>query len=119
MANPKKATGDFGEQAAADYLARKGYRLVTRNFRTRFGEIDLVMRDDRCLLFVEVKTRKAGSLVSGEEAVDYHKQQRLRAAAEYYLAAHATALQPRFDVVCVDLAPGGGVAEIRWIENAF
>jgi len=119
MAGDRKATGDFGERAAAEYLARRGFACVAANFRTRMGEIDLILRDARYLLFVEVKTRSAGSMVSGEEAVDFHKQRRLRAAAEQYLAENPTGLQPRFDVVCVDLAPGGGVAEIRWIENAF
>jgi len=119
MANNKKDTGDFGERAAADYLAYRGYTVVTRNFRTRLGEIDLIMRGEKYLLFVEVKTRRAGSMVSGEEAVGYHKQQRLRAAAEYYLAGHSTALQPRFDVICIDLGYNGSIADIRWIENAF
>jgi len=119
MANSKKATGDFGESAAADYLTSKGYALVARNFRTRMGEIDLIMRDARYLLFVEVKARKFGSLVSAEEAIDIHKQRRLRLAAEHYLATHATPLQPRFDVICIDLAYNGTITDFRHIENAF
>ena len=118
MPNPKKATGDLGERIAEEYLARQGYVLVARNFRTRLGEIDRIMHNGRYLLFVEVKARKPGSMVSAEEAVGYRKQQRLRAAAEYYLATHVTDLQPRFDVVCIDMA-ADGVSDIRWIENAF
>jgi putative endonuclease len=67
---------------------------------------------------VEVKARKAGSMVSAEEAVDYHKQRRLRYAAEYYLAGHPCELQPRFDVMCVELSPGGPRLA-NWIEDAF
>jgi len=119
MANPKKITGDAGEDFAAAHLESHGFRVVARNFRTRMGEIDVIARDARYLVFVEVKARKAGSMVPAEEAVDYHKQRRLRAAAEYYLAGHPNELQPRFDVMCVELGPGGQYKLSNWIENAF
>jgi len=118
MANPKKDIGDAGEDFAAAHLESRGFRVVARNFRTRMGEVDIIAHDARYLLFVEVKARRAGSMVAAEEAVDYHKQRRLRAAAEYYLVGHPSALQPRFDVMCVELAPGGYVLR-NWIENAF
>ena len=119
MASPKKIIGDSGEDFAAAHLESHGFRVVARNFRTRMGEIDVVAQDARYLLFVEVKARKAGSMVAAEEAVDFHKQRRLRAAAEYYLVGHPTALQPRFDVMCVELGPGGRHTLRNWIEDAF
>ena len=111
--------GGAGEDFAAACLESHGYQVLARNFRTRMGEIDLIARDAQYLVFAEVKARKAGSMVSGEEAVDAHKQRRLRYAAEYYLAGHPTALQPRFDVMCVELGPGGSPTLRNWIENAF
>jgi len=119
MANPQKIIGDSGEDFAAAHLESHGFRVLVRNFRTRMGEVDLIARDARYLLFVEVKARKAGSMVSGEEAVDFYKQRRLRAAAEYYLVGHPSALQPRFDVMCVELGPGGRCRLSNWIEDAF
>ena len=119
MANPKKPLGDAGEGFAAACLESRGFSVVARNFRTRLGEIDIIAQDARYLLFVEVKARKAGSMVSGEEAVDFRKQGRLRAAAEYYLVGRPTALQPRFDVMCVELGPGGETTLKNWIEDAF
>ena len=125
----KNSSGDFGENIAAAHLEQHGFQIVARNFRTRFGEIDLIAQNERYLLFVEVKTRKTGAFTSGEEAVDYHKQRKLRACAEEYLLRtlkeHSEApgphrrWQPRFDVVCVDTAKNGQVVSIRWHENAF
>jgi putative endonuclease len=119
MGNPNKPVGDAGEGFAAACLESHGFRVVARNFRTRMGEIDVIACDAQYLVFAEVKARKPGSMVSPEEAVDYYKQRRLRAAAEYYLMRHPTALQPRFDVMCVEAGPGGRYALTNWIENAF
>ena len=119
MASPKSKTGNFGEEIAAAHLAQHGFTCLQYNFRTKFGEIDLIAQDARFLLFVEVKTRGPNARVRGEEAVDFRKQNRCRLAAEYYLMKHGTQLQPRFDVICVDTARDGQVAAIRWIENAF
>jgi len=119
MGNPKKPIGDAGEDFAAAQLEAHGFRVIARNFRTRMGEVDIIARDARYLVFVEVKARKAGSMVAAEEAVDYHKQRRLRAAAEYYLAGHPNELQPRFDVMCVETGAGGVLTISNWIEDAF
>jgi Holliday junction resolvase-like predicted endonuclease len=70
-------------------------------------------------LLVEVKTRRVGALLRGEESVDAHKQQRLLAAAQCYLAAHPTDRQPRFDVISIELRPDGGCAALRHITDAF
>lgn len=111
------ATGERGEKLAARLLRRKGYRILERNFQTRFGEIDLIARKGDQLVFVEVKTRAPGAPVIGRDAVDAAKQARVRAAALQYWQAGFTALQPRFDVMEVVLSPEGAL--IEHIENAF
>ena len=132
---PNTKSGTFGEDIAAAHLEQHGFRVVARNFRTRFGEIDLIATDERYLVFVEVKTRAANARVSAAEAVTPAKQAKLRMAAEEYLAKHVGALpsvmsatpncvlphnlHPRFDVICIETAQNGQVAAIRWIENAF
>lgn len=98
--------GAWGEERAAEYLRRKGYALVAANYRCRFGEIDLIVRDRRFLVFVEVKLRKNAAFAQAREFVDFRKQQRLRATASMYLARYHTGLQPRFDVIEV-YAPQG------------
>ena len=113
------STGDFGENIAAAHLAQHGFKCLEFNFRTRFGEIDIIAQDERYLLFVEVKTRKVNARVSGLEAVGYRKQERLRAAAEQYFMDHGSKLQPRFDVISIETTKDGQVASIQWIENAF
>lgn len=101
--------GARGEQAAADFLtAREGFAIVTRNWRSprdRRDEIDLVCRDGEVLVFVEVKARAEGALVSGFQAVDQRKRRALRRAVHAYLGALATPPRTfRFDVVEVTLS---------------
>jgi len=119
----KQKDGGYGEDLAAAHLELHGFACVARNFKSRFGEIDIIAQNSRYLLFVEVKTRRAsalaGAALSARESVNYQKQQRLRATAEYYLARHPADLQPRFDVVCVELDSSGVCTNIEWIENAF
>ena len=111
------ATGEKGERLAARHLRRQGYRILARNYQTRFGEIDVIARKGDTLVFVEVKTRAAAAPVSGRDAVDAAKQARLRTAALQYWQAQGAALQPRFDVVEVTLSTDG--AQVEHIENAF
>ena len=78
--------GAFGEQEAAKHLREKGYTIKSANFSTYVGEIDIIAENDNLLLFVEVKTRKEGSIVSGAEAVDGYKQKRILLTAHDYIA---------------------------------
>lgn len=78
-----------GEDAAAVYLQKAGYRIIERNFRCRFGEIDAVALLDEMLVFVEVRYRRKGGLVTGEESVSREKVRRLRLAIRRYLAERA------------------------------
>ena len=113
--------GTWGEDLAAEVVTRNGYRIVVRNWKCRFGELDIVAEGKGFLCFVEVKLRRSERFGAGADYVDRRKQERLRITAELYLQEHPTALQPRFDVIEV-LAPNGlGTKnpKIRHIEGAF
>jgi putative endonuclease len=116
-----KALGDWGEEMVAQSLLQKGWQIQERNFRCRYGEVDVIAADRRYLIFVEVKLRKNEQFGSAAASVTLAKQKRLRQSAEFYLQRHPTDLQPRFDVAEV-YAPGGRQTdspEIFYIENAF
>jgi putative endonuclease len=83
----RRVLGYAGQHVAERELIRRGYEVVARNVRNRLGEIDLIVRDPRGYLFVEVKTRRAGSFVAAAEAVDRRKAARLAALAQTWLAA--------------------------------
>lgn len=113
--------GRWGEALAADHLRRAGYQLLAANWRSRFGEIDLIAADREYLCFVEVKLRKSAAFGGAGEFVDRHKQDKLRLTAELYLSQHPTRLQPRFDVIEI-YAPQGTdtkAPRVRHIEDAF
>lgn len=113
--------GAWGEAVAADYLRSKHYHLVAMNYRSRFGEVDLIVCNRKFLVFVEVKLRKSASFASAAEYVDFRKQNRLRTTAQKYLSEHPTELQPRFDVIEI-YAPNGVSTKnptIHHMEDAF
>ena len=109
--------GPWGEAAAAAYLRKKGFRIEAMNYRTRLGEIDIIAADRRYLIFCEVKLRKSADFAAAREFVDSRKQQRLRSAAELYLAANELDVPVRFDVA--EVYDEGGSLRISYIENAF
>ena len=112
--------GRMGEEYAARYLREQGCEIVARNYHSRFGEIDLVARRGGWLLFVEVKARKGGSMVSPWEAVTPSKQRKLLLTAERFLAEYPnlSSLQPRFDVAAVYMQ-AGRIVKMEYLENAF
>jgi putative endonuclease len=105
--------GADAEEIAADFLAAKGMHIVARNFRTRFGEIDLVARDGESLVFGEVRMRKNDSFGGAADSVDVPKRARVVAAARAYLALVHPEPPCRFDVVTLD------GDRPRWIRAAF
>ncbi|MBA2375494.1 MAG: YraN family protein [Actinomycetota bacterium] len=114
----RRGDGERGENAALRYLESLGYTLVERNFQTRCGEIDLILRDGGALVFCEVKLRRSISFGEPAEAVTATKQAKLRIAAEEYLAEREPDYEEvRFDVVGI-LRRGGG-DEIVHITDAF
>ena len=110
--------GKNGEKIAADYLRKKGYRIVSRNFRSKRGEIDLIATTGNYLVFVEVKERAANAMVSPLEAVTSAKRARIIRAAQYYLMRYPSHLQPRFDVIAIEHRLDG-VYAVTHLENAF
>lgn len=115
----RQRRGRRAERRAARHLRRRGLILVTRNFATRGGEIDLVMRDGITLVFVEVRLRGAGAWLDGVASVDGAKRRRLIRAAQAFLRAHPRyADDPaRFDVVAMSRTHFG--AQIEWVRDAF
>ncbi len=113
-------TGPFGEAYAAEFLEKDGYRILERNYHSRFGEVDIIAEKGRYLVFVEVKTRESRSMVPPEAAVTPGKQKRIAKTALLYLQKHPTHLQPRFDVIGIIMEKTGrSVQSCRHIENAF
>lgn len=114
-------TGAWGEAIAAEYLKSKHYQLLCSGYRSRYGEIDLIVKNKRFLIFVEVKLRKSDSFAKAYEFVDFRKQARLRTTASIYLAENPTNLQPRFDVIEVYAPQGTATPKpvINHIEGAF
>lgn len=113
--------GAWGEAKAAEFLRKKHYTLVAAGYYCKFGEIDLIVKDRKFLVFVEVKLRKNAKFAQALEYVDRKKQDRLRTTASVYLAENPTRLQPRFDVIEI-YAPQGTLTaepEIYHLEDAF
>ena len=114
-------TGSWGEALAAEYLRKKRYRILASGYRSRFGEIDLIVCNRQYLIFVEVKLRRSDRFAQARDFVDYRKQNRLRATAAFYLEENPTRLQPRFDVIEI-YAPDGMDTQkpiINHLEDAF
>lgn len=115
----KRDTGRLGEEVALRYLSRQGYQIVERNYRCRLGEIDLVAREGKELVFIEVKTRSSTRFGLPQEAVNRDKQWRLSRLAQYYLVDRKlVGVSCRFDVVAVLLA-GTKVLQVEVIKDAF
>ena len=112
--NKRKLGGSYEDQAAS-FLQKQGLLILEHNFRCKRGEIDLIARDGRYLVFVEVKYRGFKCTGSALEAVDLHKQRMICKAAEYYLLTkcHSFEVPCRFDVVGFD------GEQIHWIQDAF
>lgn len=113
--------GAWGEATAAEYLRKKRYKLVAANYRSRFGEIDLIVSDRSFLVFVEVKLRKNKNFALAREFVDEKKRKRILSRAALYLARNPSDLQPRFDVIEIYAPEGAKTLHpvINHLEDAF
>ena len=108
--------GAAGEVLAARYLRQKGYTLLAANYRTRFGEIDIIAADKQYIAFVEVTLRGEAAIYTPQEAVTPAKQQKIVKTAMLYLQTHPTDLQPRFDVISI-VTEGTDAMRIRSLEH--
>jgi putative endonuclease len=127
MSDPRRALGALGERLAAEHLQRAGYRIVERNFRTRYGELDIVATGDRCLVFCEVKTRvRSRSGGPGPfDSIGGDKQLRVRKMAAQWLAERRPQLDVpahpdlRFDAIGVSMTASGRLLALDHLEDAF
>lgn len=120
MATPN-LLGPWGENLAAEYLKHKRYKIISCNYKCRFGEIDLIAKTRREVVFVEVKLRKNDVYGEAREFVGRQKQNRIRTTALFWLQENPTELQPRFDVIEI-YAPQGirtPAPQIIHLEDAF
>ena len=116
-----KLTGAWGEALAAEYLRKKRYSIVAAGYRSRFGEIDLIVQNREYLVFVEVKLRKNANFARASAYVDAYKQDRIRMTASMFLSEYPTQLQPRFDVIEIYAPQGMATINPKMIhmEDAF
>ena len=111
-----QSLGSDAESRAQRFLESHGLRTVDKNYRCRFGEIDLIMVDSNTLVFVEVRLRRHRAFGSAAESVTANKQSKVVLAAQHYLVSHRHSTPCRFDVVSYD---GDLGADPMWIKNAF
>jgi len=100
----RAVSGQYGEERACAYLRRQGYAIIERNWRSRFGEVDIIARDGETLVFVEVKSRTGAGFGGPEAALTPQKRRRIVATARAYLSEVRPELAVRFDLVA--LRPG-------------
>ncbi len=114
-----QSIGRSVEHLAESFLSREGLLALERNYRSRFGEVDLIMRDADQIVFVEVRGRRSNRFGTPAETVTAKKQRRLALAAMDYLQRRRKYSQMpcRFDVIAVEIEQGG--SRIEWIKNAF
>jgi putative endonuclease len=117
MSGRNRAVGGWGEGIAAAYLEVRGYKLIARNVRTPYGEIDLVAEKDGFTIFIEVKARTSSSLGPPEISVTHRKQEHMRAAAEHYAQQNELDYW-QIDVIAVE-RKAGRKSEITHFENAI
>lgn len=115
-----KEFGALGEQFAARYLKKQHYKILSKNYKNKLGEIDLISRDGEEIVFIEVKTRSEKPFLSGMYSVDQKKQFHIMRTASWYLEEKAISLQPRFDVIEVEVnRETGKLVSINHLKNAF
>ena len=123
-ANTRRALGQQGEELAAAYLVRLGYDIVSRNWRTRTGELDIVAREGEWLIFVEVRARRIGRAASEptlgrpEESVTPRKQLQLISMADAYLFEIPWSGSWRIDVIALEIRPDGSIARLNHLRDA-
>lgn len=121
MKKYRQIIGKTGENKAKNYLKRRGYQILETNYRTKAGEIDLIVKEKDCLVFVEVKTRTTEEYGTPAEAVSFYKQQHMLKSAKYYLSRHGGDCECRFDVIEVFMSAKGWlkIAKINHLKNVL
>jgi len=116
----RQSLGHFGESIAASFLEKKGYIILERNWRTPYGEIDLITKENDVVAFVEVKTRASSSLGPPEISITPRKEEHMRSAAEYFIQQHPELINDwRIDVVTVQIRVDNSPPLIDHFENVI
>ncbi|OGO00272.1 MAG: YraN family protein [Chloroflexi bacterium RBG_13_52_14] len=119
MTLKRKEVGALGEKLAVDFLKKRGYKIIQRNFRCREGEIDIITKQGECLVFVEVRTKKSSGFGIPEESITPVKSRKLVDLANIYLQNCSSLPQSwRIDVIAVELKPDNKLSRLEHIENA-
>jgi putative endonuclease len=116
----RKKIGETGEKIACDYLKKNGYRIIETNYRTRFGEIDIVCRKKDTLVFFEVRSKTSLTFGIPEESITQTKSRHLAAAAYHYLQHHKNLPENwRYDFMAIEMDASGKPTRINVIESAI
>lgn len=114
-----KEFGDWGEQIAVDYLNDHNVRIIGRNIRTNYGEIDILGQKDGILIFFEVKTRRTENFGNPEDAVNYIKQEHMKNSAIEFIQSNSNMeIDWRIDVIAIYTGKNNKL-QIRWFKNAI
>lgn len=114
----RKSLGSLGESLALNHLKNNGYKILERNFCSKFGEVDIIAQEGDILVFIEVKTRWSTKFGPPEEAITPWKIDRIIKVGQYYKILHPELPEAiRIDAVAVNLSPRGKVGEIKIIKN--
>ena len=114
----KQKLGKLGEGLAATYLQKHGFRIIERNFKARYGELDIICIQDQTLVFVEVKTRVGHAFGTPEEAVTPWKLREVVKTAEYFVLTHKGLPESeRIDVIGIELDEGDGIVSFKHLVN--
>jgi putative endonuclease len=120
MSSPTAAAGKVGEDLAVSYLEARDYKILERNFKKRYGEIDIIALESEILVFVEVKTRFSPEFGPPEEAVTPWKLRQIEKTSQFYKMLHPELPEAlRIDVIAVELGSDNQAKEIRHIKNAY
>ncbi len=119
IAQSRQHIGKQAEKLACRYLQRNGLKLLTKNYHSRFGEIDLIMQDNDTLVFIEVRCRQMNAQVGAAESINFSKIQKIHKTAEHYLIQSKQIPACRFDVIAMTHNKINSDYTIDWIKNAF
>ncbi|MBS9777795.1 MAG: YraN family protein [Gammaproteobacteria bacterium] len=111
--------GQHAEKFAKQYLQQQGLRFITQNYHSRFGEIDLIMKETKTIIFIEVRCRRANAQVTALESISPQKIKKIRKTAEFFLLDLDTIPPCRFDVIAMSYTSGNSDYNIEWIKDAF
>jgi putative endonuclease len=116
----RQKVGQWGEQIAETYLIEQGCEILARNYRTAYGEADLIVRDGDCIVFVEVKTRTSRAYGTPEESITARKKEHILNTAEAYLSENPEINSDmRVDIISIESSSCPSDYEITWFKNAL